>query len=161
MMDNKEGKITHLRKYLGVMLEINEFKYFAPLSSPKQSDINPDGSIRSSSRVILRMVDSEHGSSPKLLGSIKLNNMIPVPETEIIEYNNDIQLDTKYKDVVDNELIWIQRNNTDILKAAKLIYSLKCNEEANINNSNKKFYESIIPFPEAEIKCKEYMNKKN
>ena len=26
------------RKYLGVILEINEFKYFAPLSSPKQSD---------------------------------------------------------------------------------------------------------------------------
>ena len=158
MMDNKEGWRSYCRKYVGVMLEINGFKYFAPLSSPKKADYFPDGKIRYSSKIILRMIASSTTKNPVLLGTIKLNNMIPVPDSEINEYDRDNESDLKYKNLIDDELLWIQRNNTSILKAAKLLYNLKRNEFANLNESNKKFYESIIPFAEAEKKCLEFKN---
>ena len=75
MMDNKEGRRTHTRKYIGIVFEIGTFKYFAPMSSPKQSDYNSDGSVRSSSKIVLRMIDSVT-TNPKLLGTIKLNNQV-------------------------------------------------------------------------------------
>lgn len=159
MMDNKEGRRSHSRKYVGVMLEINGFKYFAPLSSPKHADYLPEGTIRHSSKVVLRMVASSNTNKPVLLGTIKLNNMIPVPDSEFSEYDHDNEPDLKYKDLIDDELLWIQRNNTSIIKAAKLLYNLKCNETINLNESNQKFYESIMPFNEAEKKCSEFKSQ--
>ena len=38
VFDNKDGHRTHTRKYIGVVFEYNGFKYFAPFSSPKNSD---------------------------------------------------------------------------------------------------------------------------
>ena len=37
VMSNKEGVRTYHRKYLGVLTELNGFRYFIPLSSPKES----------------------------------------------------------------------------------------------------------------------------
>ena len=38
VFSNKEGKRTHLRKYVGVVLDVNNHKYYIPLSSPKEHD---------------------------------------------------------------------------------------------------------------------------
>lgn len=77
VFDNKEGYRTHDRKYVGVVISINDYQYFAPLSSPKNSDyIN--GQIRHSNKSIMRMTKNESGN-PVLLGTLKLLNMIPVP----------------------------------------------------------------------------------
>jgi len=156
MMDNKEGKRKHGRKYIGVVFEINGFKYFAPMSSPKPSDYLGDGTIRKSSRTVLRIIDTIT-TTPKLLGTLKINNMLPIPDSEIIEYDIASEPDLKYKDLVSDELIWIQRNTTRILAAAKLLYSIKTNEKNNINDGNIKFYQSIMPFKDAEEKCLAYV----
>ena len=49
MLDNKEERRKHGRKYLGIIISINSINYFAPLSSPKQSDFDKYGNIRKSS----------------------------------------------------------------------------------------------------------------
>ena len=36
--DNKEDKRKVMRKYLGIVLTINEMNYYIPMSSPKKSD---------------------------------------------------------------------------------------------------------------------------
>lgn len=38
VMSNKVESRTYHRKYLGILTELNGFKYFIPLSSPKQKD---------------------------------------------------------------------------------------------------------------------------
>lgn len=154
MMDNKVESRKYSRKYVGVVLEVNDLKYFVPMSSPKVSDYNLDGTIRASSTIILRMVKkSKH---PLLLGTLKLNNMIPVPESEIIEYDLNNEPDAIYKNLVADELIWIQRNTMRIINAANLIYQIKLHESNNINERNKKFYKSIMPFKDAEEKSLKY-----
>lgn len=39
VMDNKYEERNHTRKYIGVVLTINELNYFVPLSSPKKLTI--------------------------------------------------------------------------------------------------------------------------
>lgn len=88
---NKEGHRTHDRKYVGVVISIGDYQYFAPLSSPKRSDyIN--GQIRPSNKSILRITKNENGK-PVLLCTLKLLNMIPVPDAELILYDLDSEID--------------------------------------------------------------------
>ena len=59
VFDNKENTSSFPRKYLGIVLSINEYKYYVPLSSPKTSDyIVSDGnrSIRKSIIPIIRII---------------------------------------------------------------------------------------------------------
>ena len=150
MMDSKKLYRTHTRKYLGIIFEIHGLKYFAPLSSPKKADYSADGTIRKSSVIVIRM---EY--SGVLLGSIKLNNMLPVPETEITKYDVKDETDEQYKNLVLNELSWIEKHTDMILRSAKNLYNIKTNEKAG--NTNQRFYNSIMPFLEAEQKCKEFI----
>ncbi len=97
------------RKYLGVVLKIDNYEYFAPLSPPKESDYfykQREKLIRKSSMTIIRLV-SDKGV---LLGKIKLNNMIPVPKECLTLYDLDNEPDTKYKDLVTDELVCIRKN---------------------------------------------------
>lgn len=160
MLDNKEERRKHGRKYLGIIISINSINYFAPLSSPKQSDFDKYGNIRKSSSIVLRLVKN-YSKNPQLLATIILNNMIPVPDSEIILYDLNNETDIKYKNLVIDELDWIQQNTTKIIKAAKTLYYFKINEELNINNKNKKYLSSITPFKDAEIKCIEFQKNSN
>ena len=45
VMKNKPDKRTYHRKYVGILTEINGFKYFVPMSSPKDKDYK-NGKIR-------------------------------------------------------------------------------------------------------------------
>ena len=160
MLDNKEERRKHRRKYLGIIISINNINYFAPLSSPKLSDYDNYGKIRKSSAIVLRMIKN-HSKNPQLLATIILNNMIPVPDSEIILYNLNDEKDIKYKNFVIDELDWIQQNTTKIIKTAKALYYFKKNEELNINENNKKYLNSIMPFKDAEIKFIEFQKNSN
>ena len=35
---NNDENYRHTRKYLGIVLEIGEYKYYVPMSSPKRTD---------------------------------------------------------------------------------------------------------------------------
>ena len=53
--DNKEDIRKVTRKYLGIVLKINDFNYYIPMSSPKKSDYK-DNEIRKSIVPIVRMI---------------------------------------------------------------------------------------------------------
>lgn len=155
MLDNKEGIRSHSRKYLGIIITINGSNYFAPLSSPKKTDYNEKGEIKKSTSIVLRMI-KQNKSKVILLGTIKLNNMMPIPNSEIIPYDLSKEEDEKYKNFVIDELKWIEHNTTKIIKTAKTLYFLKINENKNKNCKNEKYFDSIMPFILAEQKCNEY-----
>jgi len=155
ILDNKLNQRKHSRKYLGIVLKINNYNYFAPLSSPKESDFKDNGDIKKSNLIIIRMVKSTKFCN-ELLGTIKLNNMLPVPSNQIIDYSLEKELDENYKNLIIDELEWIQKNTTYIKKTAKTLYFIKKNEDNHINIKNKKFFESIIPFTNAEYQCDLY-----
>ena len=84
--DNKEDKRKVMRKYLGIVLTINEINYYIPMSSPKKSDYKDD-KIRKSIIPIVRIISNEEiDNTPVLKGTLRISNMIPVPDSELILY---------------------------------------------------------------------------
>lgn len=122
-MSNKEGERTYHRKYLGVLTELNGFHYFIPLSSPKEKDYNKSGEIKNDSAITIYIRNKQ-----KLYGTLRLNCMIPVPDSELIKYDLNDEGDLRYKMLVLNELYFVRANSTRIESAAKNLYGRKTAE---------------------------------
>ncbi|MBR1629326.1 MAG: type III toxin-antitoxin system ToxN/AbiQ family toxin [Lachnospiraceae bacterium] len=61
---NKENARVNTRKYIGVVVEIGTYKYYVPLSSPKEKDyFVEDGTkrIRRDSFLIFRIISQKRG----------------------------------------------------------------------------------------------------
>lgn len=87
------------------------------------------------------------------LGVINLNNMIPVPETEIIRFNIDDEPDEKYKILLRKQARKIDRERETIIGKAKLLYSIvNSGEQPNLNKrcSNFRLLEEM---------CRKYRQK--
>lgn len=145
--DNKEDVRTHERKYLGVVLTVNEFNYYIPMSSPKKSDyLNIDKKIiRNDTKTIIRIHESG-----RLYGTLRISNMIPVPITELEPYIISNENDLKYKEVVLGELRYINNNSDKIVKYAKTVYNQK------IKNIDIGYIKNTVNFRLLEEKLKKW-----
>lgn len=148
--DNKENNRKVMRKYLGIVLTINELNYYIPMSSPKNNDyIN--NKIRKSIIPIIRIISNEEiNNVPVLKGTLRISNMIPVPISELILYEPKNEQDKDYKILVEKELEFINKNEKMIKKYAMILYKQK------INNYNVSYIKNIIDFKLLEKKCKEF-----
>lgn len=66
---NKINSRTHTRKYLGVVLQIGQYLYYVPMSSPKDSDYQIAGALPS-----LKSSTYMAGTLPKI-GSLSKNSI--------------------------------------------------------------------------------------
>ena len=126
-IENKKEK----RKFIGILLKIDNKNYLAPLSSKKEKFLKMKNSID--------FIKINSG----LEGAINLNNMIPVYNQFISEYKVEEELDVKYKKLVQNQLSWCNEeiNKKKILESAlelyKLIEKLHENNLDKLNESKK------------------------
>ena len=152
--DNKEKIRTNTRKYLGIVLNINNFNYYVPMSSPKKSDYK-NNQIRKSVIPIIRIVSQEEiDNVPKLKGTLRISNMIPVPESELRLYELKLEKNKNYKILIEKELEFITKNENMIKKFAKILYNQK------VNNYNVSYIRNVVDFKLLEQKCFEYTCKK-
>lgn len=149
--DNKEDIRTHKRKYLGVVLTVNEFNYYIPMSSPKRSDyIDFEKKIiRKDTKTIIRI--HEGG---RLYGTLRISNMIPVPIIELEPYMISDETDLKYKEIILGELRYINNNTPKIIKYAKTVYNQK------IKNIDIGYIKNTVDFKLLEKKLKEWNEEK-
>ena len=164
VFDNKEDVRSHTRKYLGVAFVKNDYHYFIPFSSPKDSDyqISPDGirTIRKSIIPIIRMVTTDTVSGiPELKGTLKISNMIPVSERELTPYLFSDECDLNYKIVVQKEYDFIRANERLILKNAKILYNQKTRSDVlYVETPAPRYLNSTVDFLYAEQKCQQYID---
>lgn len=147
-----------IRKYVGIVFQINNFNYFVPLSSPKPSDyltINNIKKIRRSVVPIHRIIIKD-GNNENFLGKLKFSSMIPVPNDELKLLDIDNIKDEKYKNVLKNQIRYIRKNKKILHKNhAEVIYNQKTK---NINNIG--YLNSTVNFALLEQKILEYeLNK--
>lgn len=105
---NKEQK----RPYIGIVLEVEKYLYFAPLYSYKISyDKYKDNPS------FLRVEDRKG----KRVSIIRFSEMIPVPKTEIqlLDFNSR---GNKYKDLLQAEINFINNNKNIVYSKAKKLY---------------------------------------
>lgn len=135
---NKES-----RPYIGVLFKIEKYMYFAPLSSPKEKH------LKLKSKLDLFKIDGGK------LGVININNMLPVTEKniEIIDLNdrgNSVN-ERKYLKLLNEQLYWLNRNNTKLLERSKKLYNNYISNRLPLN-----IYNRCCNFKLLETKCDEY-----
>lgn len=148
--DNKENNRKVMRKYLGIVLKINGLNYYIPMSSPKNSDyINKE--IRKSIIPIIRIISNEEKDNiPVLKGTLRISNMIPVPDSELILYEPKNEKNKNYKILVEKELEFIGKHEDMIKKYANILYKQK------VNKYNVSYIKNVVDFKLLEEKCIKY-----
>ena len=99
-----------------------------------------------------------HGQK-ELIGTIMINNMIPVPKTEITKIDISHEKDGDYKNLLINEYKWISDNKDLILRNSKNLYWLKINEHIRKTSKNEKMLEATLDFKNLEKALVEFKNK--
>lgn len=139
----------NMRPYIGVVIEVSGYKYYAPLTSPKPK--------HSTWRDSLDFIRIEHKG--ELKAAINLNNILPVDDSIItlvdmakIKINDEF-----YYDLLSTEMIAIRKKNDLIKKNAQIVY--------NIVTKNREGHESLkkrcFDFKMLEAKCDAYIGQKN
>ncbi len=151
MMNKELPDRTYHRKYLGLIQKINGRNFFIPMSSPKDKDFDSKtGKIKKDSILTIYMRNDK-----KLYGTLRFNNMIPVPASEIIAYDLNDEGDLKYKMLVLNELYFVRANQQKIEKTALNLYKAKVSEN-NKNPGLEKLLGIVLDFKKLELLCDEF-----
>lgn len=134
--NKKQGQINE-RKYIGIVFQINEVKYFAPLSSFKPKHDN--------------MKESLDFIKVKTYAVINLNNMFPVPIGEYTYVDFATIQDPKYKSLLMAEYRYIKSIQEKIKKNAATLYNYKMN-----NGEKTPLAQRCNDFSVLESACKNY-----
>ncbi|MBU5228151.1 type III toxin-antitoxin system ToxN/AbiQ family toxin [Clostridium senegalense] len=142
VMYNKDN--LHTRPYVGIVLDINNLNYFAPLTSPKPKHEKMKNNL---GFMKIRLKDNEYGA-------VNINNMIPIKEDQLIKFNINDEKDNKYKKLLKNQFKFLYRNADNIHHSALKLYE-KVVIQKDIN-----FINMCCDFKVLENKCLEYDYKK-
>lgn len=107
--------VKSIRPFVGIVLDINGFYYYAPLTSPKPKHLHMKNQID-----FFKIKNGE-------LGAINFNNMIPVPISCLRKVNlcildTDSKSEIDYKNLLSNQLSWCNAHRAPIQKQAKKLY---------------------------------------
>ncbi|MEE1315279.1 MAG: type III toxin-antitoxin system ToxN/AbiQ family toxin [Faecalimonas sp.] len=152
---NKRESRVHSRKYLGVVIQVADYQYCIPLSSPKKTDYQRAGNgyvIKKSIVPIIRIVVKNSNGERELKGTLRISHMIPVPESELELYDLENEQDEAYKDLVQNEMIFIRKNSNKIIANANLLYRQKAMDEQVAT-----YLESVLDYKSLEKLCDAYV----
>lgn len=164
VFENKDDA-NFIRKYIGIVFNIGQYHYYAPLSSPKRTDykvVNGKQIIRNDIIPIIRIVAQEN-EEMRLKGTVKLSNMIPVPEKAIFDYDIEREENEQYKALIEKEYAVLKQKERKILKNAELLYRQKTKEDILYSgeNANKKpgYLSATINFKYAEQMHDKYISE--
>ena len=132
------------RPYVGVVLEINSIKYFAPLSSPKPKHKHMKNSIH------LRKI--KQGK----YGVIDLSKMIPVPLSTVTQIDISLISDIHYRRLLQNQYEFILDDEDAILKNASKLYKLLKTSDEKLPDYHKATKSRCCDLPLLENKYLEY-----
>ena len=113
------SKLKNNKPYIGILIQVQELRYFAPLSSPKKKHFLFDR-LNNENKLpidIFLIKDNKN----KTIGVINFNNMIPVTEKNIIYFN--IKEDKNYT-LLKKEHIYCIKHKEEIIKKAVKVYNL-------------------------------------
>ena len=104
-----------IRPFVGIVFTVNEWEYYAPLTSPKPKHIHMKNQLD-----FLKINQGKWGA-------INFNNMIPVPreslkKVDIKISSSNSQDEINYKNLLSNQLSWCNAHKNEILKQAYKLY---------------------------------------
>ena len=105
------------RPFVGILLEVDDMHYYAPLSSPKAKHLAMKNQVD--------FIKIEEGK----YGVINLNNMIPIHINSLTAVNlvvrpADSEEEANYKALLSNQLTWCNAHRGEILSKAHRLYNI-------------------------------------
>lgn len=165
VLDNKETEL-HKRPYIGIVLQINDYKYYVPLSSPKNSDyvyVNGRRAIRRDIIPIIRIIVENENGELELKGKLKFSSMIPVPDNVITYYDISQETNEDYRILLEKEYEFIKSHQDMIKRNARVLYNQKTKEDIlySEENASKKpgYLSATIDFKYAEQMHDKYISE--
>lgn len=142
------SNLKNNKPYIGILIQRDEQKYFAPLSSPKEKHLIFDKLYNENKLPIDVFLIRDNNE--KIIGVINFNNMIPVTENVIIYFN--IKDDKNYSLLI-KEHIYCIKHSEEIINKSMKVYNLvtKYNKVSLIKRS--------CDFKLLEEKARTYNNK--
>ena len=113
------------RPYVGIVLEIDSIKYYAPFSSPK-----PKHKKMKNGKDFRKINNG-------IYGAINFNNMIPVVDSALIEIDIANIADVKYRRLLQNQYNSIKADEIGICRTAENLRSMLFEDENNISEHDK------------------------
>lgn len=108
---NRKQNQKNERKFIGIILQVNGFKYFAPLSSFKEKH--------------RKMKESVDFIKIRNYAVININNMFPVPTGEYTYVDIGKEKDVNYNALLQAEYRIIKASQNKIIKNANIVYKHK------------------------------------
>lgn len=112
--DNK----SEARPYIGIVINISGVKYYAPLTSPKSKH------LKMKNDKDFRKINGG------VYGAINFNNMIPVNDKYVYEKDITNEPDIQYKNLLLNQLRYINQDIKTISKIASDLRQLYLSDES-------------------------------
>ena len=134
------------RPYVGVVIKIDDLEYYAPLSSPKPKHLK-----MKNSKDFYKIQNGK-------LGAINFNNMIPVPNTELIQINILKESDPKYRRLLQKQYYEIQHNASNISNYAFRLRTMLLKDENQLNNNDIKVKSRCCNLKKLEMAYANYKN---
>lgn len=163
VLDNKETS-RFKRPYIGIVLQVDDYKYYVPLSSPKNNDyiyVNGRKTIRRDVIPIIRLIVESENGELELKGKLKFSSMIPVPDNVITYYDISQETNEDYRMLLEKEYEFIKSNQDKIKRNARVLYNQKTKEDILYSgeNANKKpgYLNATIDFKYAEQMHNKYI----
>lgn len=145
LKENGDDKIPnidykkHKKFFCGVVLTINNFNYFAPVSSYNKK-----------AHTVFLIMDKDRSTKElKAISSLRFSFMFPCP-IEYLEQKDFSKEEEQYQALLRKELHYCNINREKIRKKANEIYNLSLKEE-----TRNKF--NICDFKKLEQKCLDYI----
>lgn len=138
--DNKNES----RPYVGVVLEIETIKYYAPFTSPKLKHKK------------MKNVKDFRKINNGIYGAINFNNMIPVLASALIEIDIANITDVKYRRLLQNQYNYIKADESAILRTAENLRKMIFENENDLSEHDKIIKQRCCNLPLLEKKYCEY-----
>jgi protein AbiQ len=137
LFHNKKQHQKNTRKFIGVILSVNNMKYFAPLSSYKPKHE--------------KMKNSVDFIKLKNYAVVNINNMFPVPDGQFKYVNFAEVADPQYKKLLISEYRILRKLQDKITKSASEVYKHKIKYGTSTALAKR-----CNDFQLLEQKCKEF-----
>lgn len=177
VLSNSEKKSN--RKFLGIVVQKNGYQYVVPLSSPKyKKDYEIEGYtgdtlpidfsfisyagriklLKGTTTPVVYMYEKNTCGEIDFIGKLQCNNMIPVPDSELVKVDVTGTADIAYKTLLNKQIQYLRKNQKQIIN--QHINPVYINRKKNRMDIG--YIKNATPdFALLEKKCTEWEIKKN
>jgi protein AbiQ len=138
-----ENKVEK-RPFVGIVFSISGDNFFVPLSSPKPKH------RRMKNGLDFHKIDGGRQ------GAINLNNMIPIPSSELILVDINNIPDEDYRNLLNSQLRFLNSIQDLLKKKAKGLYQLVGSNDEILSDIQIKIKQRCIDFPLLQNKSRLY-----